>query len=84
MIRNRYDLVNRRFKKNPAQNHKKNMDKMHGVYTWNPNDPYFGWKFGLLLERFKAQNRGQTGSRYACVYIYIYITSKIVHCFFNT
>ena len=39
-------------------------------YTWNPNDPCFGWKrpcFGGLT--FK--NKGHWGSRYVCVYIYI-------------
>ena len=39
------------------------------IYTWNANDPCFGWKrpcFG----GFNPQNRGQTGSRY--IYIYIY------------
>ena len=45
------------------------------IYTWNPNDPCFDWKrpcFGGA----KAQNRGQTGSRY------IYIR-YIRWCFFT-
>jgi len=28
------------------------------LYTWNPNDPCFEWKFGLLLEASNPQKRG--------------------------
>ena len=41
------------------------------TYTWNPKDHCFEWK-GPSFEGFKAQNRGQTGSRYIYIYTYIY------------
>ena len=33
------------------------------IYTWNPNDPCFGWK-RPCFEGFGFKNRGHLGSRY--------------------
>ncbi len=40
------------------------------IYTWNPNDPCFGWK-GPCFGGLTFKNRGYLGSRY--IYIYIYL-----------
>lgn len=40
-------------------------------YTRNPNDPCFEWKWPSF-GGFKPENRGQTVSRYTCIYIYVY------------
>ena len=40
------------------------------IYTWNPNDPCFEWKrsrFG----GFNPQNKGQTGSRYIHILMFL-------------
>ena len=33
------------------------------LYTWSPNDPCFGWSFGLVLGGLTFKNRGDWGSR---------------------
>ena len=39
------------------------------IYTWNPNDPSFGWlTFNFMGQNL--QNKGHSGSRYI-IYIYI-------------
>ena len=40
------------------------------IYTWNPNDLYF-WRSTPQNKAFSNQNKGQVGSRY--IYICIYI-----------
>ena len=51
------------------------------TYIWNPEDHCVEWK-GPSFEGFKAQNRGQTGSRY--IYIYTYIPTGILPRFMYT
>ena len=62
----------RRFSRNTVgRNSAPGMYKTWFLYTWNPNDPWFGWK-RPCFEGLTFKSRGHWGSRYIYICIYIY------------